>query len=211
MGVVGAEQAGYADLGGKRLEMAGGEFCANACLAYGALLNLNSLEPDSLKIAGMRVELFATGEAPKWRCGALFDIGNIASEDIGGIAICRMGAISHALIECEALPDAGKARSQALEMIGSLGLADEPACGVVWWRRDGDGLEIMPVVMVPGAGTCNLEGACGSGSLAAALGLGSGRHSLKQPSGQNLEVEIRDGRALIEGPVKLLAEGRLWL
>ena len=48
-------------------------------------------------------------------------------------------------------------------------LDKEAACGVIWWRRRQQQLEMLPVVHVRDAGTDFLEGACGSGALALAF------------------------------------------
>lgn len=158
-----------------------------------------------------------------------------AGSPVGGTAPCllvRLPGITHLLLPPDApgLPpcdrpetDAALARrlDDAAALITAYGLEGEAAAGVIWWRMNADGAQMFPVVRVRDAGTLMAESACGSGALALALELErrTGRHDvcLRQPSASSLHVRLgapdADGsrEALVDGPVRLLASGTLWL
>lgn len=205
---IGAEQAGWA--AGANLEMAGGEMCVNASLAFAAFLRMRGSCNDSALISGEEVQLGCQGEAPEWQCWAEINIGDAVVQDYGEIIIQHLPGISHALIMAADFPPAQEALAEAAHFRRTFGLEQKPAAGVVWWRRLSDELEIMPVVSVPGAGTCNLEAACGSGSIALARCLPSGRYRIKQPSGGALIVETGAEKVLVKGQAHLLAHGSLY-
>jgi len=77
---------------------------------------------------------------------------------------------------------------------------------------------MLPVVHVRDAHTTCIENACGSGALALALLLAAKGNrkplDIMQPGGSSLHVHIPDddqGTAIIDGPVDLVARGRVWL
>lgn len=209
LAIIQAEQAGYAD--GMALEMAGGELCINAALAFAALLNLQGQRVPRIHICGNIVRINADGQLPEWQCHIELPVCRCESRDYGGIRVQHLNGISHALIESDDFPSSDDAFAKAAELRRDLGLEERAAAGVVWWRRLEAGLEIMPVVAVPAASTCNAEAACGSGSVALALSLGPGRHEILQPSGEKLTVQACDGAVAVEARVRLLAQGEIWL
>ena len=99
------------------------------------------------------------------------------------------------------------------------GLEAEPASGVIWWRECQGLLDMLPLVHVRDAGTTFLENACGSGALALALCVaraGTRRtFSIMQPGGSALDVRLFAESGLdmagIDGPVSLVARGKVWL
>lgn len=204
--IIGAEQAGYFKDG--ELEMAGGEMCVNACLALAALLAMEGCNESEVLIAGQRVRLQSQGSAPEWRCEAEF-APVCRPEERAEINIQHLSGISHALLPVDEFPTETEAFASARAIRQNLGL-DSKAVGVIWWRELDGELEIQPLVAVPKAGTCNLEQACGSGSLALAMSLPEGTYKIRQPSGQYLQVAARPGKASIRGPVRLLAQGQTW-
>lgn len=207
LAVIPSEQGGF--FRANSLEMAGGEMCVNACLAFAALLDAIGETADSMRIAGQKVLISAEGEIPAWRCRAEFALDGCEKET--GVNLAHFEGISHALIETEFFPEERDALAEAKILRRRLGLDSRKAAGVVWWRKLDSALEILPVVAVPGAGSCNLEGACGSGSIALALNLGEGAYDIRQPSGEFLKVAIEAGKAVIEGESRLAAKGALWL
>lgn len=209
MRIVGAEQAAF--FSGNRLEMAGGEMCVNACLAFAALLDLTPDETARIMIAGHEVEVAAAGCEPEWLCRAAFPADLCAPEVRQGITVQHMNGISHALIEKTDSSATGDVFALAAELRGRLDLDTCAAAGIVWWSRQGEDCEITPVVSVPAAGTCNLEGACGSASVALAALLPPGKYRVRQPSGQILEVEAGSGTITVSAPVRLMAKGMLWI
>lgn len=213
MRVIPAEQGGYADLAGCHLEMAGGELCINAAIAFAALADMTGSPCNTLKMANQSISCGTTGRAPRWRSWIDFNLDYsvdvMHTIETDRITVSHLPGISHVLIECAKLPEPAEAMVKAQSRLAEQGLADF-AAGVVWWRRFGEELELTPVVAVPQAGTFNLEGACGSASLAVALLQSQKKSRIRQPSGEYLTVEIGSRSARIEAPVSLLASGELW-
>lgn len=211
MQCVPAEQAGAADLANSILRMAADEFCVNACIAYAALLSLHGMPVKKLRIGDLDVMLTCRGQSPEWLASATFEMDIKWQRGASNANIAHMPGISHALLSCGAFPDYSDAKRRAMQERQTLGLEKKPACGVVWWRREKDDLRIMPLVSVPAAGTCGIEGACGSASVALAASLGDGEYRIWQQSGSCLTVTINGKRCRVEAPVRLLACGELWL
>ncbi|MBD5558367.1 MAG: hypothetical protein HDQ92_07455 [Desulfovibrio sp.] len=231
--ILGAEQAGTVSLAGRSLSMAGGEFCVNASRAFGALLALGIRAQggplqEEIRVSGWEgpVRLTVRGAAPRWQVAARLTLPPKTGPEMlpglpAGARLVRLPGISHLLLPLEGAqlpPDlAGSARA-ALEKAALLG---EAAAGVIWWRPEGSGFAMTPVVHVRDARTLVAENACGSGALALALELfarhGLAECRLAQPSGSLLQVRVgapgADGRveAHIDGPVTLIARGRVWL
>lgn len=234
---LGGEQAGFADMRARSLRMAGGEFCVNAARAFGAQLALEESGARQSLIEGAGesrefrceitvsgwpspVGIHARGFGPCWQVAARLSlpvcpIGRPAP----GVTLVRLPGIVHLLMDgaTHMLPENCLAAAAMLRR--DYDLDRESACGVIWWRRRQQQLEMLPVVHVRDAGTDFLEGACGSGALALALSLyENGRRqrlSLLQPSGGLLDVEImQEGDRLVaevDGDVQLVAQGRVWL
>lgn len=216
-----AEQAAFADVEKGRVEMAGGEFCANACRAMGALLDLHNSAAAheaerkyQISISGMDspVDLVAKGFAPVWEISAAFRLPPLIWEKDG--CLCHLPGISHLLIETEELPGPEEAAGQAAKLSQEC-CAKQPAHGFVWWRKAGGVLELLPYVIVPSAGTAMVESACGSASMALAFALHAreGREifAIAQPSGEKLFCQLENGRITLGGKVTLCAAGKLWL
>lgn len=216
LALLGGEQAGFADLAGRVLFMAGGEFCANACRAFGALLDLEAgaagPEPREyeMTVSGQEgpVSLLIWGGLPAWTVRAGFRLMTDFSATEAG-RLCRMPGIWHLLLNSGEFPEnpGPAARKLALRH----GLAAAPAWGLVWHRQKGEQWEIHPYVEVRGAGCGMLESSCGSASLALCLALGGAPISVLQPSGQILKAAAANGLAFIEGPVSLISRGEIWL
>lgn len=205
------EQAGFADPAQGIVEMAGGEFCVNACLAFAALQALNGINPEKMRMAGESVEIAAKGEPPLWTASAVLSADGSRQEQ-PECGIVHLPGISHVLLNMPEFPAPGTAFDQGRALLKQLGLEQEPAAGIIWWRKSGADYEIMPLVHVPAAGTFNLEGACGSGSMALSLFLGPGLRTIRQPSGESLLLENRGGRHVqVTAQVRLVARGELWL
>ena len=232
--VLGAEQAGAVSLSRRSLRMAGGEFCVNASRAFGALLALAPRCRDSafeaeICVSGWEgpVRLTVRGSEPRWQVAARLLLPPVTRPEAvagvpSGARLVRLPGISHLLLP---LPDGASLppdlAESAREALGRAGLLDEAAAGAIWWRPVGPGFAMTPVVHVRDARTLVAESACGSGALALALQLadrsGLCECDLTQPSGSRLRVRVgepgADGsvEARIDGPVTLLARGRVWL
>lgn len=212
MNIIPCEQAALADVREARAVMAGGEFCVNACLAFAALLRLNGEESPVMRMVDQSVSLCISGAAPGWCVQATFPASMVSATCTGGKNLARLPGIVHALVEVDrgtSFPE--DAIKQARRLWAAMDLDNEPASGLVWWRKVDSGFEILPVVQVPQAGTCNVEGACGSASLALAMLLPEGEYSVAQPSGSVLTVRRSGASLALAGPVRLLARGELCL
>lgn len=234
---LGGEQAGFVDMRARSLRMAGGEFCVNAARAFGAQLALEESgarqslvdgEGDprdfrcEISVSGWPspVGIHARGFGSRWHVAARLSLPPCpVSRPAPGVTLVRLPGIVHLLMDgaTHMLPENCLAAAAMLRRDHDLD--KEPACGVIWWRRRQQQLEMLPVVHVRDAGTDFLEGACGSGALALALSLyEKGRPHrlfLLQPSGGLLDVGImQDGDGLVaevDGEVQLVAQGRVWL
>lgn len=234
---LGGEQAGFCQVRERRLRMAGGEFCVNATRAFGALLALEAERaarregPEwaqgqrefacTVRVSGWQepVGIRVRGGLPQWHVAADLAVPACpVQQPAAGVTLVRLPGIAHLLLdERHAFPDDFLAASSLLRR--EFDLEGLPASGIIWWRQVQHQLEMFPVVHVRDAGTTCLENACGSGALALGLRLcPSGelrRFVILQPGGEPLTVTVdRQGRgvlATVEGPVRLVAEGRLWL
>lgn len=220
-----AEQCGMADLSIPGLRMGGNEFCANASRALGALLAFKTggnsrgeaMEFEA-RVSGSPhpVNLTVSGAAPLWKVFAVFPLHNARIQFLSEkVTQVSLPGITHLLL-ADAWPDATRVPVLAREARKAYQLSDCPASGVVWWRGDGDSLQILPHVEVPTAGTSMLESSCGSASLA--LALACGRRSpqkeffIRQPEGSILSARLLDGGvASLGGDVRLCALGELFL
>ena len=214
---VGGEQAGFVNLAERRLRMAGGEFCANACRAFGALLDFYEQEKDRryfIHISGMQspVLLEVKGGVPEWDVTASFsDAGIRLMLYEGNRLLVELPGITHLLLEEKDFPEADKIREIAKKLFAEHDLNKCAASGVVWWRKKGASLEILPFVQVPRANTAMCEKACGSASIALAAALGENAVKILQPSGESVEITRKKDKISLSGPVRLVCAGQIWL
>lgn len=211
MSIAQCEQAAYADAQKGVAVMAGNEFCVNACLAFGALQACENIMPGKLSMLDKEVRLSVNGAMPHWQVDASFDCKDAHIEERNKYPVICMPGISHALIQTAKFPAEADALGAGKYIVEKLHMEDEAACGVIWWHKCDNGYAIMPLVFVPLAQTCNLEKACGSGSIALALYLGKGEYSIKQPSGGILRLCHKEDFMTVGAPVKLIARGEMWL
>ena len=106
-----------------------------------------------------------------------------------------------------------------MRILRETGLASREAAGAVWWRKQGSGLSIDPIVYVRDVDTLCAEQACGSATISLALLLfqqtGRSRMDIRQPSGDVLSVSIEEKPGglygvSVSGSVRLSAEGRFY-
>ena len=152
-------------------------------------------------------------------------------EVANGAHLVSMPGMAHLLVSADThpLPDlqgSGWKKDSAAWRRKS-GIADAPASGVIWYRKDSGRFTIWPAVEVKASASEHLETACGSASLALALKekcldcCSRPFVEVVQPSGQSLFVfhEHAQGRgnklslraAWVAGPVSLAAQGRAFL
>ncbi|MBO4301715.1 MAG: hypothetical protein J5861_08960 [Desulfovibrio sp.] len=227
---LGGEQAGFFYAAEKRLRMAGGEFCVNASRAVGAFLAYQR-ERDTAFLPELQEEIHVSGWdtpvrlnirglAPQWQVEAVLQLPSCPVEaGESGVGLVRLPGISHLLIDAQIHPLPDDLHAAAAELRRCHNLDIEPATGVVWWHQCGDQLNMLPLVRVRDIDTTFVENACGSGALALALSLSASQarknFSIMQPSGSSLNVRLfTHGETLlagIDGPVRLVAEGTVWL
>lgn len=220
-----AEQCAMAEVDSQTLQMGGGEFCANACRAFGALLALledpcaheDSFHFD-VRVSGSTepVSLLVSGKSPLWQVAATFSIKDSHIEKIAkGVLLVRLPGINHLLLS-DAWPELDQIPSLAAQARHIYQLPSCPANGIVWWKEEETRLEILPYVEVPASGTAMLESSCGSASLALALAqaelTGKNNFLVRQPSGDELAIKLESGnKATLAGEVRLCAKGKLFL
>lgn len=220
-----AEQCGVANISTHELEMGGGEFCVNACRAFGALLAMETAPQQQTKEFEFEirasgspepVHLIVKGKAPLWHVEAIFSLHGYQLKKLAPQAtlVCLPG-ISHLLLR-DCLPSSSAVPPMANEFRKLYDLESCAASGVVWWNEENAALSILPHVSVPTSGTAMLESACGSASLALALAQreASARKEfiIRQPSGFSLSISfLENDRALLGGEVSLCARGQIYL
>ena len=223
--MLGGEQAGFVDISGRRLRMAGGEFCLNASLAFGALL---AMEDDGrpersfdVNVSGWPCPLRLTvrGRAPRWHVEAGLPLPPCPVTRIDeDMRLVRLPGIAHVLLHRKRHPVPENGETALALLRQRHGLADEACVGGIWWKEENGWLDMLPIVHVRDTGTTCFENACGSGALALALALAPleamPRRSIRQPGGATLGVTLsRDGErrtATVDCPVTLVARGQFW-
>ncbi len=138
-----------------------------------------------------------------------------------GVNLVSLPGISHVLIDEQYSPfNSNDWRGEAAIIRQRYGLCDEQALGCIWWHK----LELErtkdiqffmhPVVYVKNPLAEHYENACGSGSLALALWHYAKsqyeKFVMHQPGGYltlNLQKDIQGLKAVVGGPVKLVASG----
>ena len=228
-GMLGGEQAGFVDLEKHYLRMAGGEFCCNACRAFGALLALEKGGQDGplyVQCSGWPspVELDVMGSAPSYTVAATLELPkSVDVKALGDMVLVRLPGIAHVLLNATqhrtpAATDLARATDTIKRLSAELDLDHMPCVGAIWWTLQGEQIAMTPLVHVRAVNTTFFESACGSGALALGLWLaklagGNGNFCIGQPSGDPLYVDILQHatRARISGPVNLLAQGQVWL
>lgn len=215
------------------LIMAGGEFCVNATRCFGALLDLCALRqgihfsPSSPRAYLVRVSgwpdsipLRVTGSLPSWQVEATLRFRSLpVLQREAGKDLVEFPGIAHLLINTALHPAPGPSPEEGMRILRETGLASREAAGAVWWRKQGNGLSIDPIVYVRDADTLCAEQACGSATISLALLLfqqtGRSRMDIRQPSGDVLSVSIEEEPGglygvSVSGSVRLSAEGRFY-
>lgn len=205
--------------GERSFEMCGLEFCGNASRAF-ALMIADGREKQVFDInvsgtdAPVRVTVvpeidYAAAEMPL--PSAVETVSDPGYPELDGSVTVACGGITHLVTFGE--PDDGlfeKAKEYISEKY------DPPALGVMFCRRNGNIIEMTPVVYVKAVGSLYREGSCGSGTTAVAAALshmkagGKYVYTVRQPAGTIIATsEVKDGkirRITIEGEVSLEEE-----
>ena len=199
-----------------RMDMMGGEFCANATRAYG-LYSAGFYDTDGL----VDIEVYVSGH--EGTTDVIADVKNqkayvamdaplakkIVNVKGGDYKLIQLPGISHLIVEGQ---EDEKFVQEALEVL-KKDYKDE-AYGVIFF--DKEKLEIVPFVYVEGSDTLFRESSCGSGTVATVNYLEDDidgldedyKISIKNPAGE-LEVfvyEFEDGKKLCVGGEVELSE-----
>lgn len=199
-----------------RMDMMGGEFCANATRAYG-LYSAGFYDTDGL----VDIEVYVSGH--EGTTDVIADVKNqkayvaldapIGRENLTidgkDCTLIKLPGISHLVVEAEEDKDFV---DNALEVL-KKDHKDE-AYGVLFFNKDK--LEMIPYVYVEGSETLFREGSCGSGTVAVVNYLEDDiakldedyKISIKNPAGE-LEVfvyEFEDGKKFCVGGKVELSE-----
>ena len=199
-----------------RMDMMGGEFCANATRAYG-LYSAGFYDTDGL----VDIEVYVSGH--QGTTDVIADVKNqkayvaldgpIERENltIGGkdCTLIKLHGISHLVVEAE---EDREFVDKALEVLKKDYKDD--AYGVLFFNKEK--LEMIPYVYVEGSETLFREGSCGSGTVAVVNYLESDidklnedyKIAIKNPAGE-LEVfvyEFEDGKKFCVGGKVELSE-----
>lgn len=234
-----AEQVGFIQKSSKgeavlSLQMAGGEFCGNACMAAAANVAFEKgLETDDL----MEIFLEASGADDLVACqvknvqGSYYCQVNMpipekidqkvieCDGDELHVAIVRYREFFHIVLEVEEFDDQMRARAQKLAKLLGVTIGNA-LVGVLLFKSDTN--ELAPLIYVPQVGSLIWERGCGSGtaSLGAYLSWKSRNSiesSIKQPGGTihvsaYFDFDKEEVRSLqIGGLVDLVAQGRAFI
>lgn len=232
-----AEQVGFIKKPSTReaaahLEMAGGEFCGNACMALAAYMasekgmSHNDSTTIHLEASGTN-ELIACQVKrinDDYLCEVTMPVPkkieqkNVQYEgDELNLAVVRYPDFFHIVIETDRFDDAIRDKSQQMaKLLGATSGAD--LIGVLLFKPDS--CELAPLIYVPPLGSMIWERGCGSGTASIGAYLawktkGAIVASIKQPGG-TIRVtafchndEVSDLK--IEGTVGIVAQGQAYI
>jgi polar amino acid transport system ATP-binding protein len=181
------EQVGF--LSGNRLDMAGGEFCANAARAA-VYYWLDGQVGE--------MQFFCAGEE---FTGGISEDGNVY---LNGVKIHEIienkvlmnGIVHFILPNCEEKQEIAKGIFAQNEQY--------PCVGVIFY----EGNAITPMVWVRDVNTVFMESACASGSMAYAAWRGDGSYKILQPSQNFLYVRVENNICTVSGKVEPVTPGK---
>ncbi|WP_236146631.1 diaminopimelate epimerase [Paenibacillus xylanilyticus] len=215
-----------------RLQMAGGEFCGNACMALAAYLaseqELGSRDYTELLLEVSGTEQLITCQVRKqlneYFCQVNMPIPRqierqtITYEGFDqDMIIVRYEEFIHIVVEVDGFDDGIRTRAQNLARLLGLTLGDK-LIGILLFNPLSE--ELAPLIYVPGLDSLIWERGCGSGtaSLGAYLAWKTGREItalIKQPGGSINVVARFDEHGLgsihIEGSVGIVAQGTAFI
>jgi len=232
-----AEQVGFIEPtrrteAAARLEMAGGEFCGNACMALAAhhaseagLAHQESMDI-MLEVSGtdQLIMCHVKKQQNEYDCQVTMPIPKqieqrtIRYEGIElDMVIIRYAEFIHIVIEVDDFDDTMKKRAQTLARLLGLTLGDK-LIGILLYQSHSE--EMAPLIYVPELDSLIWERGCGSGtaSVGAYLAWSQQRQItqyIKQPGGAIKVVAQWNGAELgsitIEGSVGIVAQGKAFI
>ena len=220
------EQAGFlseserADI---KLRMAGGEFCGNATLSAAACFcvrrGLEAGRERAVTVEASGCDTPLTVSVRRTEDGEAFRASVCMPEHrsltrrtlryrdrVYTLPVVDEGGILHIVAE-EPLGLTDREAEEAVRLWCRE--LDAEALGIMELRRGAEGgIELRPLVYVPGAGTCCWESSCASGSAAVGLcllesGWSGEALSLREPGGV-LTIAAQDGQIVLGGRVEIV-------
>jgi len=232
-----AEQVGF--IGGSvkpeaaaHLEMAGGEFCGNACMALAAYIaSENELKSTDfteiiLEVSGTDrlIRCQVKQRQNEYFCQVTMPIPEqieqrtVKYEGIDmDMVIVRYREFIHIVIEVEAFDEMMRKRAQALARLLGLTLGDK-LIGILLYNSQSE--ELAPLIFVPQLDSLIWERGCGSGTASVGAYLAWSRQKeivqhIKQPGGAIKVMAEWNGaeleRITIEGSVGIVAQGKAFI
>ncbi|WP_338533620.1 diaminopimelate epimerase [Paenibacillus peoriae] len=231
-----AEQVGFIEKSKKKvnahLQMAGGEFCGNACMALAAYiaseqgLEHNDLKEILLEVSGTDELIMCQVKKKEneYYCQVTMPIPNKVEQrmiEYDGIdldmIIVRYQEYIHIVLEVEQFDEAMRKRAQTLARLLGLTLGDK-LIGILLYKSESN--ELAPLIFVPQLDSLIWERGCGSGtaSLGAYLAWKNKKKivaEVRQPGGVIkviAEFNRNEVASLkIEGSVAIVAQGRAFI
>lgn len=232
-----AEQVGF--IGGAikpeaaaHLEMAGGEFCGNACMALAAYIASEN-ELKSTDFTEIILEVSGTDQLincqvkqhqNEYFCQVTMPLPEqieqrtVKYEGIDmDMVIVRYREFIHIVIEVEAFDETMRKRAQALARLLGLTLGDK-LIGILLYNAQSE--ELAPLIFVPQLDSLIWERGCGSGTASVGAYLAWSRQReivqhIKQPGGAIKVMAEWNGaeleRITIEGSVGIVAQGKAFI
>ncbi|MGW7162496.1 diaminopimelate epimerase [Paenibacillus taichungensis] len=232
-----AEQVGFIGRAIKpeaaaHLEMAGGEFCGNACMALAAYIaSENELKSTDfteiiLEVSGTDrlIRCQVKQQQNEYFCQVTMPIPEqieqrtVKYEGIDmDMVIVRYREFIHIVVEVEAFDETMRKRAQALARLLGLTLGDK-LIGILLYNSQSE--ELAPLIFVPQLDSLIWERGCGSGTASVGAYLAWSRQKeivqhIKQPGGAIKVMAEWNGaeleRITIEGSVGIVAQGKAFI
>ncbi len=209
----GAEQCGFLILANRHLEMSGGEFCGNASRAAAVLFSiLDGVKDVSFSVSGFNGTVI--GEVSrlsekKFLAQCKFPGLPTDSQDVIVLGnqpatLVDLGGIVHVVIDAPFPENPEKYQTAHRAICKELHLENRDAVGVVWISRSAGVVTMHPVVWVRAINTFFYETSCGSGTIA--VGKTTNARRVIQPTGQVIEVEVRENEIFLASEMEVIHE-----
>lgn len=220
------EQVGFYEYDAKNskatLEMAGGEFCGNATRSLAYLLLKGKKGELSIKVSGTNRSLKAGIKISNTAFSYMPIYKNLTSVQKldKDTYLVEIEGITHLIVTKSENLKPEELKRRAKELLDKKGLLySRLASGVMFVseNKNDNSIFMEPIVWVRDIETLFYETACASGTTAVGLFLAKYKKtanqpiSIKQPSGKNINVEIKVKNnsiydATINGPIELLTD-----
>ncbi|MWC28117.1 diaminopimelate epimerase [Paenibacillus sp. MMS18-CY102] len=232
-----AEQVGFIEKPRKRgtaayLQMAGGEFCGNACLALAALVasenGLTGNGSTEIRLETSGIEHFVSCQVTRrqegYACQLAMPIPNKIEQktvmfegDELNLVFVRYSEFFHIVIEVDQFDQQVRTKAQALAKLLGVTIGAN-LIGILLYKPHSS--EMAPLIYVPSLDSMVWERGCGSGTASLGAYLSWKNHAaiaepIKQPGGMihvNAAWENEQVTALaIEATVEIVARGKAFI